>query len=162
MPCGECARFGFMNCSGMPLAAGKLVRNTSCRRTIFRVSRGHQEVFGLMIQAGLADRARKKGEPFTQVHKDFVAALQVAKPVKASKVNAAAVPRPPTQFADQPEDAGAGSGGGCGHEEGRRPMGCASWDVASGVPGESLEPKAMQGRVASGRHERTKLEPYGL
>jgi carbamoyltransferase len=37
-----------------------------------------QEMYGLMIKAGLADRARRKGEPFTQVNKDFVAALQVA------------------------------------------------------------------------------------
>ena len=38
----------------------------------------HKETIALMIQAGLAGRARRKGEPFTQEHKDFVAALQVA------------------------------------------------------------------------------------
>jgi carbamoyltransferase len=38
----------------------------------------HREALGLMIRAGLADRARRKGEPFAQEHKDFAAALQVA------------------------------------------------------------------------------------
>jgi carbamoyltransferase len=36
------------------------------------------EAFTLMQEAGLVGRARRKGEPFTQEHKDFVAALQVA------------------------------------------------------------------------------------
>jgi carbamoyltransferase len=38
----------------------------------------HREALGFRMQAGLADRARRKGEPFTQEHKDFAAALQVA------------------------------------------------------------------------------------
>jgi carbamoyltransferase len=38
----------------------------------------HEQALSLMQQAGLVGRARRKGEPFTQEHKDFVAALQVA------------------------------------------------------------------------------------
>jgi carbamoyltransferase len=38
----------------------------------------HKEAFALMAQAGLIGRSRRKGEPFTQEHKDVVAALQVA------------------------------------------------------------------------------------